>query len=231
MLKETIDRLCFDLDELRNASARQSRIMGMVGGGGAEAGLSRNLGKEMADKLAAEQIAEPEEEEAEEVETVTTTRRKIVCPLLLKSKALMIEQKKRATKSDSGMVETEEAAVLTVVVDAHAQTESISTHSIQVQTEELPSSVVHSRESTSGKSTALPPSNSATTELRQRPPSSRWARRLSSRLPAAAAEAPAYIINVFPESTRPLVSCVLTSKLVLYTSVPPPFILRGAEES
>ena len=61
--------------------------------------------------------------------------------------------------------------------------------------------------------------SASTSGLRQRNTGSRWGSRFSTRIPYAATQAPSYFINVFPESTRPYVSSIITSKLVLYGAV------------
>ena len=65
----------------------------------------------------------------------------------------------------------------------------------------------------------VPPPPTTSAGLRQRNNGNRWGGRFSNRLPYVATQAPSYFINVFPESTRPYVSSIITSKVVLYTAV------------
>ncbi|WWD07540.1 hypothetical protein V865_005641 [Kwoniella europaea PYCC6329] len=77
-LKETIDRMRFDLDEARaqaansaGASGHRAQPSGSSGGGT----LSRNLGDELSRRLLDAQKLEEESDEGEVVETVVTTQR------------------------------------------------------------------------------------------------------------------------------------------------------------
>jgi len=82
-LKETIDRMRFDLDEARAAAANSGKSgHGRMGTSASSVGgtLSKNLGDEMIRKLSeAQPVAEEREDEEDEgdsfVETVVTTQR------------------------------------------------------------------------------------------------------------------------------------------------------------
>nr|XP_019005016.1 uncharacterized protein I203_01860 [Kwoniella mangroviensis CBS 8507]OCF68477.1 hypothetical protein I203_01860 [Kwoniella mangroviensis CBS 8507] len=77
-LKETIDRMRFDLDEARAQAANAAGSSGhRVQASGSSAGgtLSRNLGDELSRRLLDAQKLEEESDEGEVVETVVTTQR------------------------------------------------------------------------------------------------------------------------------------------------------------
>jgi len=81
-LKETIDRMRFDLDEARAAAANSGKSgHGRMGTSASSVGgtLSKNLGDEMIRKLSEVPVAEELEDEEDEgdsfVETVVTTQR------------------------------------------------------------------------------------------------------------------------------------------------------------
>lgn len=80
-LKETIDRMRFELDEARSNNAASGHSRGVTGSSGAPT-LSRNLGAEISRRLEESQEVSEEEEDSY-VETVVTTQKTRVCQILL----------------------------------------------------------------------------------------------------------------------------------------------------
>ncbi|KAM0793171.1 hypothetical protein ACM66B_000645 [Microbotryomycetes sp. NB124-2] len=237
VLKETIDRLRFDLEEMR-ANARKSGSLDPAAlgtGHPAETpSMSKSLGREIARKLAAdgpgedddelESGSETEGEDDEVDDIVVTTHRRI--------------KKKRARASEPTIAHV---ARTTVVADAETQTDQVKTSEIEVQTEPIkavkmvsPSPSKAARPSPKTIAAQLGVELSALEDLveasRQgqmaamsRPHDSfgivqarragRWASRFSSR---AASQGPALLINVLPESAKPYLAQFVESSLTFF---------------
>lgn len=113
-LKETIDRMRFDLDEARAAAATASKgSHGRSGTSMSSAGgtLSRNLGDEINRRLLNAQVVSEEQEESEGdsiVETIVTTqRRRVGSPLRV---IRLMEQKVNGRKVSNSAVTGEPSA-------------------------------------------------------------------------------------------------------------------------
>lgn len=156
LLKETIDRLRFDLDELRGAGRKSLFFLDGSGSGTSSdradgslpGSVSKSLGRELARQLGGEEDeAETTEREAdedsnEEVDEIVTTRRRIVsCTLLLFSAfpsrsahVFRPSQKKRVVKAGVASLNLS-VNETTVVHDAGTQTSPISSKEMDVQTD------------------------------------------------------------------------------------------------
>ncbi|KAI5481521.1 Annexin family protein [Pseudohyphozyma bogoriensis] len=254
MLKETIDRLKFDMDELRSAGRKSMFLEGSTAspdkGDSIPASMSKSLGRELARRLAVagsedstlEKDAEEEEEEEdpdadEEVDDIiVTTHRRV------KKRGTA-----RTTSSPSAPTVTH-VEETTIVADADTQTDPILTTEMNVQTEisavtvdlvpapisdPPPYTPKTEREVQEELAAGLGIDVSKLEEFvksqkrpRAQTPSesslvrrqNRWASRISSRM-STAAQAPAFIISVFPDSAKPFVRTVLESSttFMLYT--------------
>ncbi|KAM0755554.1 hypothetical protein T439DRAFT_320247 [Meredithblackwellia eburnea MCA 4105] len=239
MLRETIDRLRFDMDEMRGAN-RKSRFLdgsSIEGSDGSSlpGTMSRNLGLELARRLGEKEVEEEgseiEGESAEEEDIVVTTHRRV---------------KKRASKTTGTGTSTQPRVTIleetTTVSDADIQTDVIATTEMDIQTdltaisEELvlasqipkPTEEELRKQLASGLGIDLamletfvdqvknPPAAPVSSSSIKSVPdaSTRRIRRgwhgLSSRM-GAVGQAPAYLISAFPPSARPFVGQVLES--------------------
>ncbi|GAA5998226.1 hypothetical protein JCM5350_007943 [Sporobolomyces pararoseus] len=243
VLKETIDRLRFDLDEMRTASRKSGFLdpsaVASSPGKSLQASITRSLGRELASHLANEEESESEGEETEgdgdgEDEIIVTTQRRI---------------KKRGKKSGSVSPLVQHVETTVNVSDADIQTDSIQTHAVEVQTElsglgvELivaPPPVapakpktVKERKEEAAKELGVDidlvkqfletqkPSNQRVLELAApgspRRPAGRWRSRM---LPGSMVQAPSLLISYFPSAARPYVGQILDSgvTLMLYSA-------------
>ena len=226
--------------------------------------LTRNLGREIAEKLAKNaaeaRIAAEAIADEEDVETVVTTRRIVRrdSSCITISTLTSSLQTKRAGKvvvsSDAPLIVVE--PIVTILNDVDVQTDSIPTSEVDIQTdlsavnidlvpfvlspivepvvppppknrqmiqEELArelgvelSTFDEFVEAQKRSPRLANPPPVPTTGIRQRNTGNRWGNRFSTRLPYAATQAPSYFINVFPESTRPYVSSIVTFTAAVY---------------
>ncbi|KAK4054841.1 hypothetical protein OIV83_000765 [Microbotryomycetes sp. JL201] len=237
LLKETIDRLRFDLDEMRTKGRKSGFLdpAALSAGHPAETpSMSKSLGKEIARKLAADGSdedevhsgSETEGEDAEVDDIIVTTHRRI-------------KKKKRAHSSEPTAKHIEHTVV---VADAETQTDGVKTSEMVVQTDGLqlvklaPASprkaprassktiaaqlgvelsaledlVESSRQSQLAAARGRPQDSFGILQARR---ASRWATRFSSR---AASQGPALLINVLPESAKPYLAQFVESSLTFF---------------
>ncbi|KAL8283112.1 hypothetical protein RQP46_005890 [Phenoliferia psychrophenolica] len=129
LLKETIDRLRFDMDELRGAGRKSVYVDGS-GGASADSSVAGSLSRTLGAEIGRQQRERESSEEADEADSdeeindiVVTTHRRV---------------KKRATKPIGGgpaspsITRVEET---TIVCDADTQTERVRTTSMDIQTD------------------------------------------------------------------------------------------------
>ncbi|GAA5896451.1 uncharacterized protein JCM6883_006909 [Sporobolomyces salmoneus] len=233
VLKETIDRLRFDLDEMRTAN-RKSGFLDPTGessspGKTLQASISRSLGRELATHLQDEEESDSEETEEEgegEDEIIVTTQRRI---------------KKRSKKNgplSEPLVQHLETTVN--VCDVDVQTERLSTRPIEVQTDlsgvgvdlivapkrktakerkeeaakelgvdiELVKQYLESQKPASQRIVEL----SAPASPRRNAIGGRWRSRM---LPGSMVQAPSLLISYFPTAARPYVGQILDSGITL----------------
>ncbi|GAA5922288.1 uncharacterized protein JCM15063_003247 [Sporobolomyces koalae] len=133
VLKETIDRLRFDLDEMRAANRKSGFLepgaTAISGSPGKSLGgsLSRSLGKELGTQLETEEDGESSEEEETEIgeegedEIIVTTHRQI----------------KKRNKNSNALVSSAaiDSSTMSVVCDADIQTDEIAMRTCDAQTE------------------------------------------------------------------------------------------------
>ncbi|TNY17193.1 hypothetical protein DMC30DRAFT_137154 [Rhodotorula diobovata] len=257
LLKETIDQLRFEIEEMRSVGRKSGFLEGGPGGVGAFASpsktladsISKSLGREIASQMAAQESESSEEEEDtagdDDVDDIiVTTHRRI---------------KKRGKKSGGAsepLVTHVETSVS--VCDVDIQTDPVPSREMAMQTDlsavaddlvkasevepkvitieaprppprserelqedlakglgvnvDLVKQFVEAQKS-GAKGTPRAPLEGRAAAVSGR---SRWRSRLSSPLP----HAPAYLVNVFPTSARPIVSQILDSgvSLICYTT-------------
>ncbi|GAA5947122.1 hypothetical protein JCM3765_002167 [Sporobolomyces pararoseus] len=242
VLKETIDRLRFDLDEMRTASRKSGFLdpsaVASSPGKSLQASITRSLGRELATQLKEEEGSDSEGEETDgdgegEDEIIVTTQRRI----------------KRGKKSGSVSPLIQHLETTVNVRDADIQTDSIQTQAIEVQTDlsgvgvELivaappvapaKPKTVKERKEEAAKELGVDidlvkqfletqkPSNQRIVELAApgspRRTTGRWRSRM---LPGSMVQAPSLLISYFPSAARPYVGQILDSgvTLMLYSA-------------
>ncbi|GAA5837378.1 hypothetical protein JCM9279_005668 [Rhodotorula babjevae] len=260
LLKETIDKLRFEIEEMRSVGRKSGFLDGgSAGPGGAFASprktlddsINKSLGREIASQMAAQQENEMSEQEEQDTageddvdDFIVTTRRRI---------------KKRGKKSGAAAEPTVTHVETSVsVCDADIQTDPVSSREMTIQTDlsavaddlvkasEVKPEVIPvdappppprtSRQMQEDLATSLgvqvdlvqqfveaqknPVKVSTRSVLEGRPLAAAGCSRWRSRLPSPLPHAPAYLVNVFPPSARPVVAQVLDSgvSLICYTA-------------
>ncbi|GAA5901626.1 hypothetical protein JCM8208_001560 [Rhodotorula glutinis] len=259
LLKETVDKLRFEIEEMRSVGRKSGFLDGgSAGPGGAFASprktlddsINKSLGREIASQMAAQQENESSEEEEDTAgeddvdDIIVTTHRRI---------------KKRGKKSTTATEPTVTHVETSVnVCDADIQTDSIPVREMDIQTDlsavrdelikvsEVKPEVITveappppprtSRQMQEDLASSLgvqvdlfqqfveaqknPVKASTRSVLEGRPPATAGRSRWRSRLPSPLPHAPAYLVNVFPPSARPVVAQVLDSgvSLICYTA-------------
>ncbi|KPV78192.1 uncharacterized protein RHOBADRAFT_50691 [Rhodotorula graminis WP1] len=260
LLKETIDKLRFEIEEMRSVGRKSGFLDGgSAGPGGAFASprktlddsINKSLGREIASQMAAQQENESSEDEEEDTageddvdDIIVTTHRRI---------------KKRGKKSSTATEPTVTHVETSVnVCDADIQTDPVPVREMVIQTDvsavgdelvkasEVKPEVITleappppprtSRQMQEDLASSLgvqvdlvqqfveaqknPVKASTRSVLEGRPPATASRSRWRSRLPSPLPHAPAYLVNVFPPSARPVVAQVLDSSvsLICYTA-------------